>query len=411
MRACIRGAAASIGGSCVELDHEGQRLIIDAGLPLDSDLAGPRPVSAVPGLLEGDPTIAGVVLSHGHPDHAGLVGHIPAKTRIAGPVGAQRIMNAAARFGVQAADLNWWLPLRDRHQQRFGPFSLTPFAVDHSAFESYALLVEAGGRRLFYSGDLRAHGRKPGMWRRLIEQPPRDVHALLLEGTTLSRSEEGISEQQVEARVAELARTTSGMVLACYSGQNIDRLVSLYRAARRSGRTFVIDLYGAAIAAATGRSTIPQASWKHVRVFVPQAQRRRIIEDQSFEQLHGIAAERIYPEELRERGHELVFTMRGSMTGDLDRADCLSDAAAVWSMWPGYLQKASGRRLAAWLEDRGIPLVHTHASGHAGPADLAALATAIAPERVVPIHTDAPHLYSKLYDRVEAHTDGEWWAV
>lgn len=61
------------------------------------------------------------------------------------------------------------------------------------------------------------------------------------------------------------------MALVFYSSQNADRLVTLYRAARRAGRKFVIDLYAATIAAATGRDTIPQAGWEGVRVYLPRA--------------------------------------------------------------------------------------------------------------------------------------------
>ena len=47
--------------------------------------------------------------------------------------------------------------LRDLVPLRLGPFTVTPYLVDHSAFDSYAVLVEVAGRRLFYSGDVRAH--------------------------------------------------------------------------------------------------------------------------------------------------------------------------------------------------------------------------------------------------------------
>lgn len=43
--------------------------------------------------------------------------------------------------------------MSDGQALMLGPFTVTPLLVDHSAFESYALLVEAGGRRLLYSGD------------------------------------------------------------------------------------------------------------------------------------------------------------------------------------------------------------------------------------------------------------------
>ena len=56
--------------------------------------------------------------------------------------------------------------------------------MDHSAYDAYALLVEADDRRLFYSGDLRAHGFKGSLFERLAQNPPRDIDVLFLEGTT-----------------------------------------------------------------------------------------------------------------------------------------------------------------------------------------------------------------------------------
>ena len=38
--------------------------------------------------------------------------------------------------------------LSDRKALQIGPFIVTPYLVDHSAYDAYALLIEAGGRRL-----------------------------------------------------------------------------------------------------------------------------------------------------------------------------------------------------------------------------------------------------------------------
>lgn len=43
--------------------------------------------------------------------------------------------------------------------------------------------MEAGGRRLYYSGDFRGHGRKQAIFHELLRKPPEGVHVLLLEGT------------------------------------------------------------------------------------------------------------------------------------------------------------------------------------------------------------------------------------
>ena len=201
------------------------------------------------------------------------------------------------------------------------------------------------------------------------------------------------------------------MVLACYAGQNIDRLVTVYRAAKRSGRLCVLDAYGAAVAAATGRDTIPQAGWPNVREFLPHAQRKRIIEREAYDELAPFREHRIYPEQLAERPEQVVLTMRTSMTSDLDRAQCLDGASAVWSMWRGYLDEGAGQKFAAWCDHHDIPLTHLHASGHANAEDLVALARAVRAERVVPMHTPAPERYFGLFDHVEVQREGQWWSV
>ena len=40
-----------------------------------------------------------------------------------------------------------------------GPFTVQAYAVDHAAPDAIAVLVEAEGKRLFYSGDFRSGGR------------------------------------------------------------------------------------------------------------------------------------------------------------------------------------------------------------------------------------------------------------
>jgi ribonuclease J len=136
-----------------------------------------------------------------------------------------------------------------------GPFRITPFLIDHSAYDSYALEIQSGGKTLFYSGDLRAHGRKAALFERLVSRAPRHVDALLLEGSSIGRLPAGDrfpTEEELEVSLAEFAAQTRGAVLVCASAQNIDRVVTVYRAALRSRRVLVIDLYGAVILAATG---------------------------------------------------------------------------------------------------------------------------------------------------------------
>ena len=56
-------------------------------------------------------------------------------------------------YVVNFHDFKAWQPFT------FGEFTITPYLVDHSATDAYAFLIEAEGKRLFYSGDLRSHVR------------------------------------------------------------------------------------------------------------------------------------------------------------------------------------------------------------------------------------------------------------
>lgn len=415
MRARIHGGSEMIGGSCVEvMASSGDRLVLDLGLPLEANAGEGAEPPEIPGLDGSDSRLLGVVVSHSHPDHYGLVDAAGPDVPVFMGAATRRILKEAKYFtplglehpGTQAV-------LIDRQPIPIGAFLLTPFLVDHSAFDAYALLVEADGRRLFYSGDLRAHGRKPGVFAALVREPPARVNALILEGTTVSRSRTApaLSEADVEDNLRKEIRKTRGMTLACYSAQNIDRLVSVYRAAIREGRDLVVDLYGAAIAAASGKDTIPQGSWEQVRVYVPQAQRVRVKETEQYWRVNELGVSRIYAEEIAETPSSWVMSFRSSMAAELDRAGALQNARAAWLMWSGYLEGAAGERTKRVFERRNIPLSVIHASGHATVEDLQRVAGAIEPDRIVPIHTTEPERYPQLFDRVEAHRDGEWWDV
>lgn len=201
------------------------------------------------------------------------------------------------------------------------------------------------------------------------------------------------------------------MVLATFSPQNIDRLVTMYRASLRSGRDLVIDLYTAAIAAATERDTIPRAEWDRVRVYLPRSQKAKILHERAFDRTDAVKVDRIYPEELVARRGKLVMLFRASMSRELEELRCLERARCIWSMWPGYLHETSGQRLREWLDRMGIPMVIHHASGHAYIADLQRLVRALAPHRVVPIHSWAGDRFEKYFSNVERRRDGEWWEV
>jgi ribonuclease J len=241
------------------------------------------------------------------------------------------------------------------------------------------------------------------------------VQVLLMEGTQVGRpplAQPEVSERDVEERALRFFLETDGMALCLFSPQNVDRLVSLFRAAKRAGRTFVYDLYAASVARATARPrTIPQPEWPEVRVYVPNAQRVKVKDTREFDRVESVRAARIFPGELAAERSQLAVLFRPSMGPELEGAGCLRGAQALWSQWDGYLAQDSGLRTKEWLAARGIPLTISHASGHATVADLRRLADAFIGARLVPIHTEHPESFAEHFGRAEVHPNGEWWPV
>ncbi|MFH1529509.1 MAG: MBL fold metallo-hydrolase [Pseudomonadota bacterium] len=416
MRVRIHRGTSEIGGNCVELESNGQRVILDLGRPLWAEPDEEVPLPPAAGLDTGDdPTLLGVILSHPHQDHYGLLEDVHPAVPVYIGEAASRILSEASFFGVTGMSRTPAGFLRDQEPLRLGPFRVTPYLVDHSAFDAYSLLVEADGRRLFYTGDFRGHGRKAALFERLLREPPGGVDVLLTEGTQIRTSGDAQrslpTEDQIEEKLTDTFRSIPGMALIVFSAQNIDRLTTMYRAAIRAQRHLVVDLYTATIARATGRASIPQPGHRGLRILVPLGQRLRVKKTAEFHRVDEIKRYRVYTEDLARNPSDYVLLFRQGEARALARAGCLRDASLVWSLWEGYLREEAGRRLSAFLREQGIPLIPIHTSGHASVEDLARLVEALSPKRVVPIHTEAPERFGDLFSNVELHSDGEWWTT
>jgi hypothetical protein len=108
--------------------------------------------------------------------------------------------------------------------------------------------------------------------------PPKSVDLLLMEGSCVGRDDQTFpTEDDLAPRFVDLFRQTPGMPLVWCSGQNIDRIVTIFKACRDAGRQFILDMYTAEMLRATGNKKLPQAeSAGHVHCgpLVPRPQPR-----------------------------------------------------------------------------------------------------------------------------------------
>lgn len=409
LRLTVHRGTQQIGGSCIEIAHsDGDRIILDAGRPLDAPegATGLLPVS----LDRSRP--ATVLISHPHQDHWGLVEELPPTWPIWTGSKSAELIAITGEVRRRPLDRKF-----DTWNSRSGPFAIGPFIVtpmltDHSAFDAYMLLIESGGKRILYTGDFRRHGRKSKLVDRIMASPPAGIDVLLTEGTNLGSDKPVKTEDELENDFVELFERTKGRVFVSWSGQNIDRTVTLYRAAKRTGRTLAIDLYTADVLDRVSKNTsVPRPGFPNLKVIITSGLRASYRKQGRAEFVErmvpfGISAQRL-------EGGRQVIVLRRALMRDYQRAGVVptADDAFNFSMWRGYLSEPYHSEALEWCCAAGAEIAYIHTSGHASAADLRAFAMALRPRAVVPVHGVKWDEESHGFGMIRRLSDAETWVI
>ncbi len=406
--AILRGSG-QIGGTCIRLNSGNSEILLDLGQPLDSSSVPVRTANLCPDA---------VLISHPHQDHFGLIENLDPQIPVyMGRLGrelidATRVFTRRTLLASNFRDIG-------KHPFEVGAFRVTPILVDHSAVDAYAFLVEADGKRLLYSGDFRAHGRKAILFDRLLQRVKPGIDALLMEGTMLYRSNQDFPDEQAveEAIVEILLKKETLSVLLC-SSQNIDRLVSAYRACKRTGSTLVVDFYTAWILERVGQlsSSVPRLGWSNIGLYASFSQDCILKENPDY---FGDFRSRAYKsrisfETLTKNPSRYLVVCRMSQGNLIERLKGEGPLNLIYSQWSGYLDPRPGvpqvygvEAIRQLRDELHINFEYIHTSGHAVLSDLQRFAEALDAQRLIPVHTEYPGNYENYFENVLHLNDGD----
>lgn len=406
----IHRGAKEIGGSCIELQSDGSRIMIDFGLPLvdenreqiDSrkiikqskeELQKKGFLPRIKGLYDNEPPqIDAVLLSHPHQDHYGLLSYINPNIPVYMSRGCKALIEVSYFFGQTNYDLGNIKTVKAWEPFKKGDFTITPYLVDHSGFDALAYLIEAEGKRIFYSGNFRGHGRKKVLFDNLLKYPPRKIDYLILEGSMIGRDKgEYDTESDIEKEMVNLFKNDEKLFFVACSSQNIDRLVSVYRACLKTKRTFVIDPYTAFVLDKLKilSSKIPQYNWNNIKIFfVPNTYTNKMAEGNI---LYRFKSAKISYEDVESIRDKLVIKDTYMTRTIFGKKKALTNAELIYSMWEGYLDD-----MKPFWEKYEVPISKVHSSGHAYIEELKTFVKAVNPKYIIPNHTFYPEKYREL---------------
>lgn len=126
---------------------------------------------------------------------------------------------------------------------KFKDIIVTPICIDHSAFDAYALLIEAEGKRVLHTGDFRMHGARGRKMPLVFEKFASNLDVLITEGTLLSRPNERVmTEHELSREAEEMMRKNKNVFVLC-SSTNIDSIAAFFAAAIETKKPFIVCDY------------------------------------------------------------------------------------------------------------------------------------------------------------------------
>lgn len=391
-----------IGGCITVISTDVAKLVIDFG----ESLPGAEIVENIEFDWQNEKVDA-VFFTHYHGDHIGRFMEIPDEVDLyMGKVTWEVLLNlnkALKHMDVvdkleQRPNIHFF---ESKQEITIGDICVTPYSVDHSAFDAYMFLVETPNKNILHTGDYRDHGHRGHKKRpdgsemnvmlevikRYVNQNgKRHIDTLITEGTMLGsrKSDKRYSEKQMIQDAKKLFAEKKYVFLKI-SSTNVDSLASFYHAAVENGMGFYANKY-----VISQLDTFSEAGSKYSEFYnfrnkwpiLPKPNAKSNEKHRT-----SYAAQR---EHMRKDGFVMLVSEYEYYDELMAEFEDLNPIM-IYSLWRGYIDKEIGKgaynaKLVDFCNRHNA--IDMHTSGHAYPEFIDAVIKEVAADEVIIIHTE-----------------------
>jgi len=397
----ILGGKGQIGGNIIMLEYQGTKILLDIGMPLEGTGASIQANNDIPVLSDIDYCL----ITHAHLDHWGYMDLLPDPCVIYSGKVTQSLIYISRFITHRPLIYNHWRNFRTNEPFYLQAFTITPFLIDHSAYDAHAFLIQVGGVNIFYTGDIRFHGRKKSLSLNLISKLNSiPIDLLISEGTNLSKPLIGEkTEADLEDDFVRVFSNNNHPAIVQMSGQNIDRLVTVFRACQKTDRMLVLDPYTAFVVSRIYNRNIPHLG-KYWGISVLMPENEKLWESLGIlaKKVDWMSTEALDFDDLRQFQH-YVLIYRYWIGQELSNQDVFPKGSDfIYSMSRYYLDtmKQQWGSLAPRIESGDVNFHVLHVSGHAYPDDLLDFIYGMDPRHILPVHTVAPEWFQQFGEKL-----------
>jgi len=407
----VLGGVESIGGNFVKIEDEDRILIFDQGIRFDiissyyTPFITPRSISELRGLgaLPKSEWYRGateIYISHMHLDHLGALSNIPEKTNVHLPS-----LTVYESFEEKWRESPTWLSLIPRkyfiNLEELKPLEtdrndVMAIPVSHSAHPSYSLLYFGKNETVLYTGDFRVKSFleeedfikiKGGidLFTYLGENKDVRIDTLIIEGTNIGSSRPPITPSEATQMIRKLT-SNHIPVIATLHPLDVEYACFLVKLSAELGlKSYIAS--------------------EHIAIFLEKLINRHsrpmVIEEYVN---YPTFLEKVTLGDVEKRSiilvsyREVVDLLRDvASTGPT----LLKEAVAIISEpEPRREEAVEYHVFTNWFLRLGVQHYRIRASGHYYPYELKNILTKIKPQKVIPIHTESPKLFSRILDRL-----------